>query len=123
MSTTTKIPTMATTEYPVRYVAFDNPGTLVINASRKCEGGNEWAILTQTMTNRRYPHIEDGVYAEIHSFQHRDLTLDVYATTPTESRSVWHRRKDCAYADFEAALLQLQVWFLEAKAFCEGATL
>ena len=51
-----------TAEYPVRYVAWDNPQTLVISDSE--EKRVEMAVFANSMPNKYWPHITDGIYIE-----------------------------------------------------------
>ena len=89
-----------TAEYPVRYAAFTNPCILFENVKgtelvhpRKGDksntsgnGGHEYAVYHEPFQNRAFPHIQDGIYAEIVSYQGIDYLVSCHATRPTRKR-------------------------------------
>lgn len=87
---------LRTSEYPTRYVAFDNPRTLVIAKNPEERGGFEAMVYDAPIANTVHSGIEDGVYGEVSSYQGRYWIVQVHATKPTRFRSQnsWKERTD-----------------------------
>ncbi len=60
--------TKTTAEYPVRYVAFDNPGILFRGEQPKESGGHEWAVFWNE---------SNKLYGSIYSYQDKHLAAEV----------------------------------------------
>lgn len=78
-----------TMEYPTRYEAFKNPRILFEQVNTNLAGnyaGREFAIYHEPVKNIAYPDIEDGLYAEVCSFQGRYYLASVHATQPWKGR-------------------------------------
>ncbi len=99
-----------TNKYPVRYVAFENPGTIVKSENMTNDrGGREFVVYYEPHRNKEYPSLTDGIYGEISSYQGKDYLVDVYVTVPDERREqqYWFKRfknLDSAYEYFVAAI-------------------
>ncbi|MDF2953059.1 MAG: hypothetical protein OD816_000304 [Thermodesulfobacterium sp.] len=81
------IKTMLATEYPTRYVAFKYPKTLILQKNIQYFGGFEYAIYYYPVKNKTYPHLTDGLYAEMVSYQGKKYLVDITLTLPNEKRS------------------------------------
>ena len=108
--------TIQTMEYPTRYMAFDNPCVLVEaqDAKRRCV--MEWAVYHEPMKNRHYPHLEDGIYAEI--IQARGslrFVVDFHVTRPDRSREQSGIAK--FVESYEAGKRLFGEWLPTARAF------
>jgi len=77
---------LSTREYPTRYIARDNPQTWVTNLNPQYSGGFEFAVYHEPMQNQDWPHIQDGIYIEIVSYQGIDFLLSAHACKPDKSR-------------------------------------
>jgi hypothetical protein len=99
------IETKTTTEYPTRYMAYDNPGVIweAANRDAKRQGGYEAAVYYLPMPNVKYPEIVDGVYASIQSYQTAYWTVDIHATRPNGDRTqkTWRFKSACYYEAWE----------------------
>ncbi len=98
-----------TDRYPVRYVAFENPGTIVKSAEVNGRGGKEFMVYYEPRRNKVYPSFTDGIYGEISSYQGKDYLVDVHVTVPDgrreqQSWSKCFKNLDIAYEYFVAAI-------------------
>ncbi len=103
-----------TTEYPTRYEAFAHPkilfeqkDTALVNEKKHNNGGREFAVYYEPVQKRDAPHLEDGIYAEICSFQGKQYLAEVHATQPEKGRrqQTAHKTFD-KYADAVAWMLE-----------------
>jgi hypothetical protein len=83
-----------TTEYPIRYSAFDCPrvlfvaeGTSLKDSMHNSQGGKELAAYHEPVQNRDYPALTDGIYAEICNFQGKQYLAMMHATQPWKGRA------------------------------------
>jgi len=109
-----------TTLYPTRYVAFDQPRTWVEHANPEHQGGFEYAVYHDPMQNREYPHLKDGIYIEIVSYQGIDYLLDAHATRPIKGRPVLAKVE--RYPTFAEAKTEAMKWLPTAYEFCKAET-
>ena len=107
-----------TTEYPVRYVAFTNPRILFENPDKslvhspkgdksETNGGREFAVYHSPIQNTVYSYLDDGVYAEIISFQGLSYLASVHATQPTRKRE--QKNDNERFPDYDTA----RQWLLQ----------
>jgi hypothetical protein len=111
----TRVSIIKTKEYPIRYVAFDHFGALVENSHPRHDGGNEWAVFSELVQNKAYPHLTDGIYFEIVSYQGKALLLDATATRPDENRK--QLRHTELFQTYEQAKRSALTWLEEARQF------
>jgi hypothetical protein len=110
-----------TAEYPTRYVAFNTPGVLVEQTHPPTGGGFELAVYTEPRINPDYPHLIDGIYAEIVIYQKiGNYLVSVHATMPNRGR----RQNGCSqqvnfYVEAKTLLLkgiaEMQAWLKEGE--------
>jgi len=110
-----KIPTIKTNSYPTRYVAFHNPGVLVESSHPKHDGGYEWTVFSERIQNKEYPHLTDGVYLEIVSYQGKALLVDGTATQPDKTRR--QLRYTQLFQTYEQARSSALAWLDKAREF------
>lgn len=115
------IPRERATQYPTRYDAHDRPGIIFEHPQPKESGGFEWAAFSDPMTNVHYPHLEDGVYASIYSFQDKRLAVEVHACRPDRGRAQKVFYQPFPYVSYSAALAWMVDRIAEARAFCQVA--
>jgi len=100
--------------YPTRYTAFDNPKTWVEAADLSVkDGGYEYAVYYEPMANREYPHITDGIYCEIVSYQGIDYLVNCSYTIPDKSREQGGVSK--RFKDYHEARKFAQNWIPKAQ--------
>ena len=95
---------ITTSEYPTRYVAFDNPRKFVINEKIEHYGGYEFAVFDAPIPNSAYPELMDGSYIEVISYQGKQIMVDYQFTAPNKSRMQIGHHKMFANADYQAAI-------------------
>jgi len=100
------IKTMLTTEYPTRYVAFKYPKTLILQKNIQYFGGFEYAIYYYPVKNKTYPHLTDGLYAEMVSYHGKKYLVDITLTLPNEKREQFRYCE--LFNDYETALQMLK---------------
>ena len=76
---------LITSEYPTRYVAFENQKTLVIQKNLISEGGYEYAVYSHRVINSYWTHLTDGLYASVESYQGKGYLITVNLTLPNKS--------------------------------------
>lgn len=79
-----------TTEHPLRYSAFENPRVLFLAQETTLAGstpGREFAAYYEPVRNVDYPFFDDGIYAEISSFQGKSYLAAIHATQPRKGRT------------------------------------
>lgn len=108
-----------TMTYPTRYAAGQSQGEFVVQADLRRQGGYEWAVLSHDMQNPVYPHIVDGIYISISSYQTSHLILDCHASAPTRTRPQKNYSQKFAYEDFSKALSAGEAWYKEALAWLQ----
>ena len=93
-----------TSEYPTRYVAFDNPRKFVINEKINYYGGYEFAVFDAPIPNSAYPELKDGTYIEVVSYNGKQIMVDYHFTAPNRGRMQKGHRKMFPNADYQAAI-------------------
>jgi len=105
-----------TTKYPTRYAAFKSPRTWVEHANPEHRGGFEYAVYSDRMKNVDYPHLEDGIYIEIVSYQGIDYLLSCHATRPKKGREQLNFVQ--RYPEYHLAKTAALKWLPKAYSFC-----
>lgn len=93
-----------TSTYPTRYAAFDNPRIFWINETIKHTGGYEFAVFHAPMPNAAYPHITDGLYISVISYQGKQIMVDYHFTAPNSGRQQKGLHKMFPNADYQEAI-------------------
>jgi len=93
-----------TDNYPIRYVAFDNPRAFVINAKVEHRGGYELAVYHAPMVNAAYPHLTDGVYISVFSYQGKEIILSYHFTAPNRTRRQKNKTEKFANDQYQDAI-------------------
>lgn len=112
-----EIKTIKTNEYPTRYVAFKNPTYFVENANPQNRGGYEFAVYYEPYQNQEYPHLTDGIYIEISSYQGKKILLDCHLTIPNKNRQQKGFTK--LYNSYKEAKQEAFKWLEEAHKFLQ----
>lgn len=112
-----KIKEIKTTEYPTRHVAFQNPGVWCIAENPINNPGFEYACYYEGITNETFPDLEDGIHAEVCSYQGKLFLADCCATRPDKSREQRALKRLCE--THEAAKAACEEFIQGAKKFCK----
>lgn len=112
--------TITTTEYPTRYVAFDNRHHLVRHEQPTLMGGFEAAVYSRAMENVAMPWLTDGPFGEVVYHGGRGVwTATVHGNMPDASRKQ-HSKTDYNI-DRQRTLPELIEWMrVEVDAMHEG---
>jgi len=97
-----------TSEYPTRYVAYDNPRTLVLQKRIEKWGGYECAYYAYPVENQYWKGITDGLYASLVVCQKAGYIVEIDVTLPNKER----KQLGTTYftADFQKALEFMKKW-------------
>lgn len=112
------IPRQTTDRYPVRYAAFESPGILWENPAKRNDCG-ECAVYRQPQPNLDYPHLTDGIYAEVHSGWGGAFLFSGHYHSPNFART--QRGKVRRHATYEDALADLLEFIPEAEGWLKKA--
>ena len=94
-----------TDKYPTRYTAFDNPRAFVINSKPDLyRPGCELAVYHAPMVNAAYPHLTDGVYISVFSYQGKGIILDYHFTAPNRTRRQKNKTEKFANDQYQDAI-------------------
>lgn len=107
-----------TTEYPIRYSAFETPRVLFI-AQDTCLAttkNRELAIYDESMRNKIYPILTDGIYAEIRNWHGKEYMAEIHATQPWKGRA--QRTEHRFFDDFEKAVTWIEEQIPIYREFC-----
>lgn len=100
--------------YPTRYVAFENPKSWVEAKDFSVRrGGYEYAAYIEPMQNTEYPHLTDGIYCQIVSYQGIDFMADCHYTIPNKERKQGDFVK--RFTDYHEARKAVQNWIPQAR--------
>jgi hypothetical protein len=97
-------PVLRTTAYPTRYVAFDRPGTFVIQENVKHSGGYELAYFRAPIRNAVYPHIKDGLSISVSSYQGKQIMVEYHWSAPNRSRQQKNHHRMFANSEYQEAI-------------------
>jgi hypothetical protein len=103
---------MTTNQYPTRYIAFDNPGVWVEQATFEQRGGYECAVYCEPVRNVAYPYLIDGVYIAIMSYRDIDYLLECTLTEPIQNRRQHNFTQ--RYGTYDEAKRAALTWLVDA---------
>jgi hypothetical protein len=107
-----------TDQYPIRYVAHDNPGKWVEHFRPQDRGGFEFACYSLPIVNEYWPNLTDGIAISVYSYQGKKLVLDCFLGMPDQSRRQVVKRFDVASAPQAEILARdwlREIWPLIAR--------
>lgn len=93
----------STSEYPLRYKAFDNPGILFVNVNPKKMGGCEWAVFDSKK-----------MHLQVISYQDKYLTVSAYNYSPPIPMETPEYLKIIPFCDFGSKINEL-IKFIEKQ--------
>lgn len=109
------IPQRTTDKYPVRYQAFDHDREWWRSAEPKPEGGREWDVYHEGHPNLDCPHLVDGIYVSVSSYQDKDLLLDCSLTLPVQGRKQFGHQDRFPYSDRDKAMREGMKWIRKSR--------